>query len=105
MPPLDAEAVVLAKQLVDGYAVELRLHEHVARAAAGIVDAALIGLQHFHHQADGATRRDHARLRCRRFTKPGHLSWRGLIALARAIAATMVGSSRATDATEGKSQP
>jgi hypothetical protein len=35
----------------------LRLHEHAARAAGGVEDAALIGLDHLDQQADDAFRR------------------------------------------------
>ena len=33
-----------------------RLHEHAARTAAGVVDAAFVGLQHFNHGADDRAR-------------------------------------------------
>ncbi len=34
-----------------------RLHEHAARAAAGVVDAALVGLDHLDQRADDRARR------------------------------------------------
>ena len=46
----------VAEPAAVGFDELLRLHEHAARAAAGIVDAAFVGREHLDQQADDALR-------------------------------------------------